>query len=135
MAHGWLMDYSKKFSKMYRKASQWVYNHYTAAHEETGQHAATLDQDLKEFLQHYLETYKESHNIVIFLAGDHGMRYGEFLDGIEGIQEHRLPVFFMITQKRLLDAIGANSETLEHNSLRLTTKPDLRETIHWLAKW
>lgn len=31
--------------------------------------------------------------------------------------------------------LGVEKETLEWNSLRFTTKPDIRETIHALVDW
>jgi hypothetical protein len=62
-----------------------VYTHYTAAHEETGQHAQTLDRYTKEYLEYYIDTYGQTYDLAIFLAGDHGMRYGEFLTGMPAI--------------------------------------------------
>ena len=47
-----------------------------AAHEATGQHANTLDNDLLYFLKKYLKEFSENSDIVIFLQADHGMRYG-----------------------------------------------------------
>jgi hypothetical protein len=82
----------------------WFYNHYTAAHEETGQHAQTLDHDLRNFVSKILEKSEQaSADIALFIVGDHGMRYGDFLSGTHAIQEHRLPVFFMISNRSFLE--------------------------------
>lgn len=129
MAHYWLMDYSLRFSKQYVKANQWLFAHFTAAHEMTGQHAATLNDDLKDWLKRYLDEFSESHDVVILLHGDHGMRYGEFLSAQESIQEHRLPAFFMIASHEFLGKIEYSYDTLWQNTMRLNTKPDLRETM------
>lgn len=43
-------------------------------HEDTGTVISTLDSDLVEFLNKTLEADDET---VIFLMGDHGMRYGD----------------------------------------------------------
>ena len=48
------------------------------AHENTGQHAGTLDGDLAEFLDNYVKEYEKTHELVIFLHADHGMRYGSW---------------------------------------------------------
>jgi hypothetical protein len=129
MSHWWLMEYSYKFSRLYSKANQWIFTHFTAAHEMTGQHAATLNSDLKDFIQRYLEEFGETHEVVVLLHGDHGMRYGEFLSATESIQEHRLPAFFMIASHELLSKIEYSYDTLWQNTMRLNTKPDLRETM------
>ncbi|CAG9317256.1 unnamed protein product [Blepharisma stoltei] len=135
MAHHYLMEYSINFSKQYIKANQWVYNHMTAAHESSGQHAQALDDDLKEYLEKYINQFEKTHEIVIFLNGDHGMRYGDFLSDQESIQEHRLPALFIIGKKEFFKKIDPDYSVLQHNSLRLTTKPDLRKTMLYLAHW
>mmetsp|Transcript_5274 Transcript_5274/g.9677 ORF Transcript_5274/g.9677 Transcript_5274/m.9677 type:complete len:673 (-) Transcript_5274:10-2028(-) len=129
MAHHWLMNYSLQFSKNYSKANQWIFAHFTAAHEMTGQHAATLNDDLKNWIQQYLDELEETHEVVILLHGDHGMRYGEFLSAKESIQEHRLPAFFMIASHEFLKKFEYSYDTLTQNTMRLNTKPDLRETM------
>lgn len=135
MAHAYLMDYSIEFSQMYNGTNQWIYNHLTAAHEGSGQHAQSLDNDLKEYIEKYIQTFSKDYEIVIMLNGDHGMRYGDFLSDRESIQEHRLPALFVIANKELLGKIKDSEATLIHNTLRLTTKPDLRKTMLSLAHW
>jgi hypothetical protein len=133
MSHAYLMNYTKRFMKQYRGANQWVYNHFTAAHENTGQHAATLDRDLRDYLDAMLRIPDNHTDLVIFLLGDHGMRYGNYKSGTQAVQEHRLPAFFLISPKTYLARIHKGSEVLKHNSVRLTTKPDLRRTILSMA--
>jgi hypothetical protein len=129
MSHWWLMEYSYKFSKLYSKANQWLFTHFTAAHEMTGQHAATLNSDLRDYIKRYLEEFRETHEVVVLLHGDHGMRYGKYRSATESIQEHRLPAFFMIASHELLSKIEYSYDTLWQNTMRLNTKPDLRETM------
>ena len=52
--------------------------HLNAAHEATGLHAETLDNDVAEFLKNYLSEFGETNDVVIFLQADHGMRYGNW---------------------------------------------------------
>jgi hypothetical protein len=63
------------------------------------------------------------------------MRYGGFLTGEEAIQEHRLPLFFLIANNSLLNQIPNSYENLMHNTIRLNTKPDIRETMLFLANF
>ena len=107
--------------------------HLNAAHEATGQHAVTLDLDMVEFLKRYLKAFGEQHDIAIFLQADHGMRYGNWYHDIEAYQESKLPAFFLIASRTLLDRIPYSYNNLIQNELRLTTKKDLRPTINYLA--
>ena len=133
MPHSYLMEYTLNFTKMYGRANQWIYNHFTPAHEGSGQHAQTLDSDLKEYLETYLEQVRDTHEVVVILAADHGMRYGDFMSDSESIQEHRLPAFFLIASQEFLGKIPGAEKILEKNSWRLNTKPDLRKTMIELA--
>ena len=133
MSHVYLMNYTKQFMQQYRGTNQWVYNHFTAAHENTGQHAATLDRDLRDYLDALVGIPDRHTDLVIFLMSDHGMRYGNYKSGAQAVQEHRLPAFFLISPKAYLAQVHKGTETLKHNSVRLTTKPDLRRTILGMA--
>lgn len=133
MPHSYLMEYSLNFTKMYPKANQWIYNHFTAAHEGSGQHAQTLDVDLANYIKKYLTDFKETHEIAIFLCSDHGMRYGDFMSDSDSIQEHRLPACFTIISDDLIRSQNFNREIMAANSFKLTTKPDLRRTMLELA--
>ena len=134
MSHYYLMKYSIEFDNIYKNRNKWIYNHFTAAHEYTGQHASTLDDDLVWYIQELIKSSKKNGNeLVIFLGGDHGMRYGNFLGDPEALQEQRLCAMFIIGQHKYFDQFENAYEILEHNSNRLTTKGDLRKTVLALA--
>lgn len=133
MSHWYLMDYSLKFLETYPTNNHWVYNHFTAAHEITGQHAQTLDDDLVLYLQE-LMLRSVDRDMVIYIVGDHGMRYGNFISDTKAIQEHRLPVFFMLNKHDFLSKIEHSYDSLAHNAKRLTSKPDLRRSLMFLAE-
>jgi hypothetical protein len=133
MSHWYTFNYTQEFSRLYKGLNQWMYLHMSTAHEATGQHAATLDEDLIDFLEFYIKELSKEHEIAIFLHADHGMRYGNWYQDIEAYQENKLPVFFIIASNSLLDRIPGSYENLKANTQRLTTKKDLRPTINYLA--
>lgn len=133
MSHYYPLDYIKKFTKTYPLANQWIYTHLTPAHEATGQHAQTLDHDLVVFLKEFLEMTKETHEVVIFLHGDHGMRFGEWRRDLAAVQEHKLPAFFLIGSKSLISSIPGAQETIRENTWKLFSKKDIRRTLLWLS--
>jgi hypothetical protein len=135
MSHFWAMQYIHRFSALYPKANQWVYAHLTPAHEASGQHAETLDIDLVNFLDRYLKAYGESHEIVIFLHADHGMRFGDWKRDTAAMQETKLPAFFVIATNSLMDMIPGSREQVSLNSWRLFSKKDIRKTLRFLASY
>mmetsp|Transcript_1069 Transcript_1069/g.1689 ORF Transcript_1069/g.1689 Transcript_1069/m.1689 type:complete len:674 (-) Transcript_1069:19-2040(-) len=134
MSHFYLMNYSLKAIENYKNSNLWIYNHFTAAHEATGQHAATLDENLVRYLKYLIEVVGQEREVVILLGGDHGMRYGDFMTEEESIQENRLPSQFFIARTKFLKSVKYSFNNLQTNTLRLTTKPDLRETMLDLAR-
>jgi hypothetical protein len=134
MSHSYLMNYTQEFCLQYQEVDLWVYNHFTAGHEASGQHAQSIDVDLKDYLKWFVEKFGESHNLVVFLNGDHGMRYGEHMSKTKSIQEYRLPASFILGHRSFLSQVS-NISTLQTNSWRLNSKPDLRQTMIYLAEW
>jgi hypothetical protein len=135
MSHYYAFDYVKKFTKTYKDANQWIYSHFTAAHEATGQHAQTIDHDLVVFLKELLEMTKKTHEVVIFLHGDHGMRFGDWRRELAAVQEHKLPAFFLIGSRGLFEKVPGSLETIRTNTWRLFSKKDIRRTLLWLAQY
>ena len=133
MVHRYLLDYTYDLAGLYPDVNQFIYIHLNTAHEQTGQMAATLDNDIYEFLSGYLTEFQEKFDIVMFLHGDHGMRFGNWYKQTEAFQEMKLSAFFFIAPSRLLDKIPNSYATLWHNTGRLNSKLDIRDTIIWLT--
>lgn len=133
MSHHYIMNHTTQFSNAYPENNQWLYLHLSAAHEATGQHAQALDHDLTVFIQSYLQTFEKTHDVVIFLEADHGMRYGDWFNSVEAFQENRLPVLFVIAPTSVTSNIEHSLDTLKHNTLRLNSKLDLRKTMIYFS--
>jgi hypothetical protein len=133
MSHYYLLNYTASFSNIYADVNQWIYMHLNAAHESTGQHAGTLDNDLVAFLTPYLA--KSDRDIVVFFQGDHGMRYGNWFKDIEAYQENKLPALFLIAPKAVLDKLPYSYDALWHNTRRLVSKRDIRASVLSFLEW
>ena len=46
MSHTYILNYTQEITRLYPGANLFIYDHLDTAHEETGQHAATLDDDM-----------------------------------------------------------------------------------------
>lgn len=131
--HYYILNYTKTVVDLNKGANLWLYNHLNAAHESTGLHAATLNDDLTEYLQEFLMMYKQDFDIWIYLNADHGMRYGNWFKDTDAYQENKLPTLFIIASDSLLNQHSVSYHALTINSERLTSKLDLRQTTLYLA--
>ena len=135
MSHMYGFEYVNAFSDMYKGAKQFIYAHFTTAHEASGQHAVTLDQDLRDFLQTYLTRFSADYEIAIMLQGDHGMRFGDWYNNMKAYQEHKLPAYFFIATRSLLKLVP-NAYSIQHiNTLRVHSKKDVRRTLMALMRY
>lgn len=130
MSHDYMLDYLSEYLDIYRYSNRWAYLHIDAAHEGSGQHAATLDDSLVEFLE---KSISRGDLPIIFIEADHGMRYGDWQRNEAGAQEWKLPTFWMGIPHRVLKDIPNSYTNLMHNTHRFTTKYDVRETMLSLA--
>jgi hypothetical protein len=133
-SHNYLLRYLLQFTESYRDVNQFMYAHLTTGHEATGRQIQTLDDDLVDFLQSYLTLTAElGIEPVIFLQGDHGMRYGAWYNEAAAFQEHRLPALFLIMPMSLVSRLPSAAEVLAHNSERLVSKLDIHLSVKMLA--
>mmetsp|Transcript_3956 Transcript_3956/g.3746 ORF Transcript_3956/g.3746 Transcript_3956/m.3746 type:complete len:192 (+) Transcript_3956:840-1415(+) len=131
-AHAWMMDYILDFSDVYKNVSRYTYMHIDTAHEETGTVVSTIDLDLKNFLQNFTS---RDEDYVLFLMGDHGMRYGPWFKSKDGSHEHRLPLLLTIVKNSVLENIPNSTKALFHNSNRLLSKLDFHTTLQHFANY
>lgn len=131
--HYYILNYTNAVIDLNPDVNLFLYIHLNAAHEATGQHAATLNDDLSIYLKEFFRKYEEKYDIFIYLNGDHGMRYGNWFTDVEAYQENKLPSLFIIASKSLLNLYPYSYYSLKSNTERLTSKLDLRETTLFLA--
>lgn len=132
-SHAYVYNYIEEFSRNYKHLNQWIFTHVNTAHESSGLLISTMDLETLYFLQSYLTEHADSKTI-LFITGDHGMRYGEWFKKLDGSHEHRLPLGLIIASNKLLNSIPFSIDTLSHNSQRLTSKLDLYTTQLHLIK-
>lgn len=130
--HYYVLNYTLEVLEMNPKVNTFIYIHIDSAHESTGQHAATMNTDIAEYLKTFLEKYQKDYEIFIFLQGDHGMRYGNFYKELSAYQEQKLPGLFIIASKSLLEKYPFSYNSLSMNTQRLVSKMDCRQTALYL---
>jgi hypothetical protein len=125
-----MLDYVLDFSRNYKNVSRFSYVHLNTAHEGSGTVISSLDEDLKDFLE---EFWNLDGDNVIFLMGDHGMRYGSWFTQIDGSHEHRLPLLMISASDGVRDRFQNFDFFLRYNTKRLVSKFDLHLSLKALA--
>lgn len=130
MSHEYIMNYTIEFMDMYAGVDKWIYIHMNAAHEGSGQHAVTLDQHLPSFLSKILN---RDEIVILFLEGDHGMRYGDWQRSESATTEWKLPALFVLMPHEVIEGIYDGYANMLKNTYRLTSKYEVRHTMLDLA--
>ncbi|CAG9320869.1 unnamed protein product [Blepharisma stoltei] len=130
--HAIMMDHILKFSEAYRNVSRFTYMHINTGHEPTGTVISTLDLDLVEFLRSILS---RNEDLILFIKGDHGSRHGGWLKTSSGVNEHRIPLTFLIASNSFLSKIPKSIETLIQNSNKLISNYDFHSTLIGLGNF
>ena len=132
MNHYYMLNYTHTVARLNQGVNQWLYIHLNAFHEKSGQHGATLNDDLTDFIALFLKDYGKDNNVIIFLQADHGNPWIVF-KGVDGNNELKLPTLFIIANKDFMNNFPYSYHALHENTHRLVLKQDLRETMLGIA--
>ena len=132
-AHWYQMNYTLQYLKNYVGHNRFAYTHYSPAHESTGV-IRTLDGDLQEYLESLLGYFAghPEEDFALLLMSDHGRGVGRLEFTLNHFTEHRLPLTMLITNKALVNRMGA-AEILQRNTKRLIGRFDLHLTLKTLG--
>ena len=128
MNHYYILNYTHTVARLNQGVNQWLFLHLNAAHEKSGQHTSTLNDDLTHFIDLFIKDYGKNNNIIILLQSDHGSPWIS-QQGINGQNEFKLPTLFIIANKSLMDKFPSSYHALNENTYRLVLKQDLRQTM------
>lgn len=93
-----------------------------------------MDNDLVKFLVEF-NTKGYLNNTLLIVLGDHGWRYGDFRQTMQGKSEERLPLFSMTFPKWFKDKYSNAAKNFETNTKRLTSWFDVYATFSHLLEY
>ena len=93
-----------------------------------------LDEDLNKFLKEF-HTKGYLDDTLLILLGDHGWRYGDFRQTVQGKLEERLPLFSMTFPKWFKQKYPTLANNLRTNTQRLTSWFDVYATFNHLLTY
>ncbi|XP_072020713.1 uncharacterized protein [Amphiura filiformis] len=124
----YLLAYLESLQKQLTTCKRPFFNYLdlNIGHEYSGLRIQTLDESLANFINFL----NNQTNTFTFMFGDHGLRYGKFLETAEGKVELGHPVCFIHASKNLEEKLGKDKmESLRLNQDRLIDIVDLRQTL------
>lgn len=130
-AHQVSFEYLKQYINSYPGLNKWAHLGSLSAHESSGSLIDTYDDDTTDLLHNITNL---PNDFILFLAADHGHRYGEWYKSENGLQEHHLPTLVIIASNSLIESIKFSDDALRHNSNNLITKKDIYESIKFLSQ-
>lgn len=93
-----------------------------------------VDDDLLHFMIEF-NTNGYLNNTLLIVLGDHGLRYGDFRQTVQGKLEERLPLFSMSFPKWFKDRYPMISKNLRKNTQRLTSWYDVYATFDHILEY
>lgn len=93
-----------------------------------------MDDDLLQFMTEF-NSKGYLNNTLLIVLGDHGWRFGEFRQTVQGKLEERLPLFTMSFPKWFKTQYPALANNLKTNTKRLTSWFDVYATFNHLLDY
>ncbi|XP_072020665.1 uncharacterized protein [Amphiura filiformis] len=124
----YILSYLESLQKQLTTCKRPFFNYldFNVGHDFSGLRIQTLDERLAKFINFL----NNQSNTFTFMFGDHGLRYGKFLETAEGKVEMGHPVCFIHASKNLEEKLGKDKmESLRLNQDRLIDIVDLRQTL------
>ncbi len=124
--HNYVLEYGKKFWKVYKDNRKFLVLGFIEGHEGTGEVIKYIDNDLSNFLyDFYKKKYLEK--TAVFLVSDHGLTsngYYQKINAIDYLNERFLPSFNL-----LLNGYKFDDKYLVNNQQVLMTCLDIHDTL------
>ncbi|XP_028408934.1 uncharacterized protein LOC114531525 [Dendronephthya gigantea] len=125
--HRYHFDIARQMYDLYRFRKKFLF-HFTDITHSDFNAAEYLDEDLLDFLT---EFHHKGHlrDTLLIVMGDHGWRYGDFRQTVQGKLEERLPLFTIILPTTFREKYPNLDQNLKTNTKRLTSWFDVYKTL------
>ncbi|XP_048514865.1 uncharacterized protein LOC105688188 isoform X2 [Athalia rosae] len=132
--HSLMMNYIKTIFDAYKNQPKFVFGFHGELSHDSYNDIGSADDDLYNWIKSLNES-GHLNNTVLILMSDHGHRFAEIRNTLQGKQEERLPFFsftFPTWFKQVYPHAYAN---FVYNSQHLTTPFDVHKTLEAILKF
>lgn len=123
-----MLDYIKHMFDVYRDRPKFLFGFHGELSHDAYNLIGVADNDLLEFLRGLKESGALDNTLLIVMA-DHGHRFAQVRNTLQGKQEERLPFFAFIPPPSFAKTQPAAAAHLATNRRRLTTPFDIHATL------
>ncbi|XP_044752089.1 uncharacterized protein LOC123311992 [Coccinella septempunctata] len=126
--HKVMTNFIKDFYKTYQAKPKFMFGFHGELSHDDYNLVGAADRDFKEFLSDLNESNLLNNTILVVFA-DHGHRFAEIRNTLQGKQEERLPFFSIILPPWFQKKYPKNYKYLRNNIERLATPFDVHATL------
>jgi hypothetical protein len=128
LRHNIMLNWVTEFFKVYKHGRKFSFAFHSECSHDSNNPLSMIDEDLKNWLE-YLYTNGFLNNTLLILMSDHGARFQNLRETVQGKQEERNPFFSFRLPNWFKRKYPSAFNNLRINSKRLTTPFDIHETF------
>lgn len=127
--HNVMLDYTKDFIEKYNNTNPgFIFSFHAELSHDSINLIGVADDDVANWLKS-MQTEELLNNTIIIMMSDHGNRFAEIRNTLQGKLEERLPFFSFVFPEWFKRRFPAQYRNFQTNVDRLTTPFDVHETL------
>lgn len=127
--HKVMLEYTKDFIEKYNNTTpSFIFSFHAELSHDSINLIGVADDDVLEWLKS-MKTSGLLSNTILVMMSDHGNRFAEIRDTLQGKMEERLPFFSFVFPEWFKKKYSMQYRNFETNVNRLTTPFDVHETL------
>ena len=126
--HMVMLNYMKEIFNVYKQQPKFLFGFHGELSHDSYNDIGVVDEDLRNWLRD-LHEFGHLNNTVLILMSDHGHRFAEIRNTLQGKQEERLPFFSFTFPPWFKEVHPAAYANFLHNTQYLTTPFDVHKTL------
>ncbi|XP_043284844.1 uncharacterized protein [Venturia canescens] len=132
--HMVMMNYIKSIFNTYRDQPKFAFGFHGELSHDSYNDIGVVDDDLHKWVKD-LQTLGHLNNTVLILMSDHGHRFAEVRNTLQGKQEERLPFFAFIFPPWFKQVHPTAYANFVYNTRHLTSPFDIHRTLESILKF
>lgn len=126
--HMVMLNYIKEIFNVYKHQPKFLFGFHGELSHDSYNDIGVLDEDLQNWIRD-LHEFGHLNNTILILMSDHGHRFAEIRNTLQGKQEERLPFFSFVFPPWFKKVYPQAHANFVHNTQYLSTPFDVHKTL------
>lgn len=126
--HQAMLNYTRQFAAAYADRPHFVFSFHGELSHDSINLVGLADADVERWLRELHESGGLTDTVLVMMS-DHGNRFAEVRDSLQGKLEERLPFFGFVWPERFRREFGLEFQAFRNNTQRLVTAFDVHRTL------